>query len=220
MKISFTGVDDTTEVADLVALSNESIFPIEYGILINLGKEGPRYPSATQRQKVLSENLFTAAHLCGASTFEYILYSGLDNSFGQELFQYDRIQVNINARKDDFTSEQVVKVFETLQDFGLKTIFQYYEKSKRLLDLVGSTDVLFDSSRGLGILAENWSDPLPGYSCGYAGGLNPTTTDQFQLFYDMNVDWIDMESGVRTDNKFDVAKAREVVNWFNNIHTK
>lgn len=77
----------------------------------------------------------------------------------------------------------------------------------------GRASVLFDPSGGRGIEAFRWPSPPIGCHLGYAGGIKP---DQIvDTLKEIGVVdspfWIDMESGVRTDDKFDLAKVRQVL---------
>jgi phosphoribosylanthranilate isomerase len=97
-------------------------------------------------------------------------------------------------------------------------IIQYGHDKKSLLPLlehIPNHAVLFDESAGRGISPESWDKPLPGHVCGYAGGINPSNV---QAHIDMiakvapgYTTWIDMETGVRTDDAFDLAKVRRVL---------
>ncbi len=76
--------------------------------------------------------------------------------------------------------------------------------------------VLFDESGGLGVAPRAWPRPLAGLRCGYAGGIAPAnvrhvlSTLQSLLPPDCTI-WIDMESGVRSDDRFDLAKAGQLI---------
>ena len=53
------------------------------------------------------------------------------------------------------------------------------------------------------------------FKVGYAGGLNPDNIEETleKLFNDENVGdfWVDMETGCRTDEKFDLGKVVKVL---------
>lgn len=77
-------------------------------------------------------------------------------------------------------------------------------------------DVVFlhDASAGHGIATERWLPPIGEY-CGYAGGLRPETLQEsLELLATATEDtpiWIDMQSGVRTDERLDLDKVRQVL---------
>ena len=93
---------------------------------------------------------------------------------------------------------------------------------ERFLRERGPTDaprvhVLLDESRGKGLAPASWSIPtqyagLPVY-VGFAGGIGPANTQDVlnQVRALMRPYWIDMETSVRTDNAFDVAKVEAVL---------
>jgi phosphoribosylanthranilate isomerase len=73
---------------------------------------------------------------------------------------------------------------------------------------------LLDSSGGRGIDTPLKVRPSSG-KVGYAGGFNPDNVGEKLSFLLQNVRmgefWIDMESGVRTDDWFDTNKVRQVL---------
>lgn len=92
-------------------------------------------------------------------------------------------------------------------------LFNYtMEEHKHRLS-IGSFSVLLDASGGRGI--DTPIEVLKGnYKVGYAGGMNPDNVGEKLSYLMENVDgdfWIDMESGVRTDDWFDLDKVRKVL---------
>ena len=87
------------------------------------------------------------------------------------------------------------------------------EKSNVMSDLPTLT-VLHDASGGRGI-AGNFDKPLPNLDMpGFAGGITTeNVADKINSIMDYNLDcfWIDMESGVRTYDKFDLDKVEAVL---------
>jgi hypothetical protein len=84
-----------------------------------------------------------------------------------------------------------------------------------LLSGVPNHEILFDASAGRGQLPSSWSAPLPGITCGYAGGLGPDNIAAELPRIDRAAAgqpyWIDMESRLREDGKFSISKARKVL---------
>jgi phosphoribosylanthranilate isomerase len=74
-----------------------------------------------------------------------------------------------------------------------------------------SVDWLFDASSGRGIAPAAWP-AHPGRRVGYAGGIKPDNVlDVIRAGVGAaGPYWIDMESGVRTDDRFDLTKCRQV----------
>lgn len=109
---------------------------------------------------------------------------------------------------------------------GPDIILQHQELTapviERFLRELGPKDaprvhVLLDESRGKGLAPASWSIPtqyagLPVY-VGFAGGIGPANTQDVlnQVRALMRPYWIDMETSVRTDNAFDVAKVEAVL---------
>lgn len=236
--VSFTGIDDiassfmekiiaTYRRASLAGLATE------WGILIHPEKTGEaRCPTYfTQRQ--IAEQLPTAAHLCGKIVFENLLTPLLRRQQLMQLRHFARVQININARQRDFTTDQVKMIYSILQNEDYPIILQYHEDSASDIDAWLSTQVsghsrkihiLNDASRGKGISPENWSTAYPGMINGYAGGLNPVNVvdelDKIEKFVpNGNSFWIDMESGIREGNRFSYDKVDQVVTAILNRYT-
>jgi phosphoribosylanthranilate isomerase len=97
-------------------------------------------------------------------------------------------------------------------------ILQYGLDQKSLLPLfedIPNHALLFDESTGRGIGPGRLSAPVAGHFCGYAGGINPGNVKrvlgEIAAVAAGQTTWIDMESGVRTDDRFDLKKVRMVL---------
>lgn len=230
--VSITGADDNVDPAKLPALSLK--YPLaEWAILYLYEKEGaPRYPTALWRSRFLAENLpRTAAHLCGTGVFRALLDASQAPPLLAELSRFHRIQININAVREEFTPTEVRSVYDGLLRAGMHLILQYHAGTSQLIDeyistLDGSTrlrvDVLFDQSKGKGASPDSWPAPLEAAHgatlCGYAGGLGPNNlATELQAISAAVEDprtefWVDMETGVRSgDNDFDISKAERAL---------
>lgn len=220
---SLTGAEDSVDPADLAALSERFPF-VEWALLAHFEREGEgRNPSGAWRERFLDAingRGRSALHLCGKLAFERLLREGP----WPELSRYDRIQANINARGADFSASDTLKVWEALSALGPRLIIQAHEGSERLARAFLSTPagagcaVLFDESRGRGQLPSLWRSRWPGVACGYAGGLGPEALPallpeiaQAASEADGPPCWIDMESALRTDGRFDLSKAQRVL---------
>lgn len=146
-----------------------------------------------------------------------------DPNLIDELRFYDRVQVNINARRTTFSAQEVIEIYRTLKNEGIPFIAQYHEDSSALTDEYlkenNGIQLLFDDSKGRGQSPDSWpklktaqGTPL---FCGYAGGINPSNiAEQLPLIEEAAAGhpyWIDMETGVRTHNQFDLEKATSVL---------
>lgn len=230
--VSLAGADDQVAPEALAGLSARHPFA-EWAILYFPEKEGtPRNPSGGWREQFLALKLpYTAAHLCGTKVFRDLLNAETAPSLIADLSRYRRIQLNINARRPEFTDEEVLAIYRTLHQAGLRLILQHHAASERVieeflydLDEAGMkrVDILFDASKGTGQRPDAWPAPHRfNLFCGYAGGLGPevleaelpkikTAVAQAQSRRDLPY-WIDMESGIRTDNVFDLEKAEQVL---------
>jgi hypothetical protein len=225
--VSLTGADDEVSPDALFALQQR--FPaVEWALLYFPEKEGqPRNPTAAWRSQFLDvcAGAHTALHLCGTQVFRGIL-SGV---IPEEFSRYGRLQLNINARRQEFTDLEVLAVYTALLEAGHRLILQSHEATEQLIveflqglrasQYIERIDVLFDASRGKGQQPEAWpvGHQFPAVTrCGYAGGLAPDNVaknltkiqeDRAQF----GPYWLDMESGVRTDNLFDLHKVEQVL---------
>ncbi len=231
--ISITGADDNTSITQLVELNKK--FPYaEWGILYFPEKEGAkRNPTQTWRKEFLAQipKDKTAIHLCGEDVFNQILASDFDSSeLKIELSKFGRIQLNINARKlkNLFTDEQIATIYEKLLANDLHIIAQYNHISENAIKKFITNnkvdynyfDILLDSSLGKGVSPETWSVPEGlgnEVTLGFAGGLNPENIyGNYQKINPItkNKYWLDLESGARTDNEFDLVKAESILSQF------
>ena len=88
---------------------------------------------------------------------------------------------------------------------GTEALLECY---KHLPNVVGFQD----ASGGHGIATEEWMLPET-TPFGYAGGINPENV--IDVVEDLNIIceedfWIDMETGIRTDDRFDITKCEEI----------
>jgi hypothetical protein len=221
-RISLTGADDKTSLAALAQLGEQYPF-VEWALLYVPHNEGaPRNPTQRWRQAFFDARLsgYSAVHLCGRLAFEQLL----EGTLPAELLEADRLQLNINARKADFSDAEVLAVFNTALGLGPDVILQYHEGTagliQRFLREIPLADkarvhVLLDDSRGTGQVLGVARAPveLNGAYCGFAGGLGPDNIASVLSALEATGThyWADMESGIRTDNEFDLAKVRQVL---------
>lgn len=203
--ITFTGADDQTNLDDMVLLSYR--YPLEFGILISTKKMGKaRYPSMKFFEKLSTRqtHLNLSLHVCGDLS-EEISNTGnsktIENIFN--LIKFKRMQINIgnNANKKN--------IFDFSRKIKVNTILQTREEfpSDRRFEW------LYDCSGGKGVEPNKWANhPGDGWFVGYAGGLNPKNVAAIvsNLHRSEQDYWIDMETGIRTDDEFDITKCKEV----------
>lgn len=195
--VTFTGADDETDVYGMIALSEQ--YPVEWGILLSRSRQGedPRYPRDPSR--FLGCRLRLAAHLCGAYSREI-----MDGDFTRLPFllrSFGRVQVN-------HASPACGQVADLQSRLGRPCIVQ--ARGLRAFPTRGGVEWLFDTSGGRGVAPASWPRH-PGYLVGYAGGIGPENVRDVIAAIDASGPyWIDMESGVRTDDRFDLARCRRV----------
>lgn len=229
--ITFTGVDSKTDIDRLVEIQQE--YPIvEFGILASKhwNENGPRYLNPSLIRKFYDKKLNLALHLCGsiASDAAEGLWVEVDNLIDRNLEIFKRIQLNI-AKRDDkpnycwasiFSGQEIIiQQKDTVNDSILKNTvekWKEYEWNKCTLS------VLIDGSGGQGIDTGIQLYPYDG-CVGYAGGFNPENCAEKLTYLYENVSgdfWIDMESGVRTDDYFDLDKVVSVLETCKSIIEK
>jgi hypothetical protein len=220
--VSLTGPDDRTDMRALAELGARFSF-VEWALLYVPHNEGaPRNPTRAWREAFFDSAApgSRAVHLCGSLAFEELLAARLP----AEVLRANRLQLNVNARRRDFSDEQVLDIYRRALDLGPDIILQRHADTAVLADRFVAglpaadkprVHVLLDDSRGGGKAPDTWQRPstLDGVECGYAGGIGPqnVVTVLESVNGDTHPYWIDMESGVRTDNEFDLAKAQAVL---------
>ena len=223
-RVTVTGADQWTDIPSMVELSREFPF-IEWGILFSAKHQGvsPRYPAEKWLQElrhtVQKTPLRLSAHLCGRWVRDIVIDGRL--TFKEQrrdlwpLFQ--RMQLNFHAEPHKRHAEFGKRLEEASEK---EIIFQLDGPNNTLWPhaqgIIGSRAVpLFDRSGGAGELPDRWPKAFELVYCGYAGGLGPDNlTSQLGLIEAASGKeriWIDMETRVRTDEKFDLAKVRRAV---------
>jgi phosphoribosylanthranilate isomerase len=177
----------------------------------------PRFPTRGWIENFAqsAKGLHTAMHLCEQGLLDFI--AGKKETL--DLMQgFRRIQLNLKfgAVEGRYDPADLAARARSLPQHQF--IVQYTQEKRAVLDLfknVPNHAVLFDASAGRGISPDRWDAPLQGHFCGYAGGLNPDNVrgniEAIEKVAPDYTTWIDMESGVRTDDVFDLAKVRRVL---------
>lgn len=215
--VAITGADDGVKVDDLNTLQKEYPF-VEWALLYMPERAGEkRFPSA-QWLKDFSANYkgaHKAMHLCGSAFLDFAAGKPevLDVMKG-----FKRIQLNLEFGNagDKCDLQKLLEQIKAHPEHEF--VIQYTDKRKNLLpalEKIQNHALLFDGSAGAGVLPGSWPAPLSGHFCGYAGGLKPENIkDNIEKIAAAAGDyttWIDMESGVRTDDNFDLGKVRQVL---------
>jgi phosphoribosylanthranilate isomerase len=214
---SLTGADDAVDIADLSALAADFPF-VETAILLMPERMGqPRFPTAPWIRDFAAQYTgeHRAMHLCGEGLFGFLA----DDPAVLGLMRgFQRIQLNLTFADAGTRITPEALAAHARKYAAHQFIIQYGPQHGHYLPHfadVKNHALLFDDSAGRGIAPDRWPAPLPGHFCGYAGGLNPENLDRhLDLINDAAGDtlvWIDMESGIRTDDRYDIAKCRRVL---------
>lgn len=221
--VTLTGVDESTDVWKLLDLSEEFPF-VEFGVLYSESQQGSggRYPSFDFIHDLLrdTENskVNLALHICGSAVDKWIgLGSITPGNVHWFASRFDRIQLNFNVQRKQIDFETLnirMRQYDKLVHTNIIT--QHNESNKGVWRLIDAPNhhVLFDASGGRGIETNEWPKPIPTKVCGYAGGLGPDNIiEQYDAIEKVaNLpSWIDMEGKLRTDDKFDLEKCRQVL---------
>lgn len=214
--ITFTGIDDSTEVTKLQAIQRMYPF-VEFGVLLSRERTGsdPRFPSVSTIIALKDAGLNLSLHLCGSLAKEAVRgdFSGTNYMLGPYKDLFGRVQLNISPYKDnpdslDFENPSWVKEL-IIQQKGPDDCGLFLRSLPRR-----GTSVLLDASGGKGI--DTPIRILKGREkVGYAGGISHENVRKKLLKIKNSKDvgpfWMDMESGVRTDNRFDIFKVLAVL---------
>lgn len=202
--VTFTGLDANTNLEGALGLSQK--YPIEWGILFGgrLGKN--RYPHPETVQTFYGIGLNLAFHLCGPILNGMI---GKDVSlqipdYGIDFEECRRVQVN--ALKYDL---------KRMGEFSARIHRPVIIQSRGGFPgelLPWGVYPLFDESGGKGKMVSGFPPQGIHEHVGYAGGINPENVkDVFeQAALSAYTFWLDMESGVRTDDWLDLEKCARV----------
>jgi len=228
--VTITGIDLYTPRNSLRGLQREFPF-VEWGVLLSksktpLGGEAGgenRYPSADWIEALENYNLNLSGHLCGAWARD-VAAGG--NLFVREKpnwpMLFNRMQLNVSHVLNDLDAHNIRAGIASIK--GPRIIVQVGRNGmwQHLLDpIINRIDILFDCSGGRGVLPEHWPYPVKTANhqrillsnCGYAGGLNPDNLKaQLEAIAKVSEGqpvWIDVESGVRTDDVLDLNKVED-----------
>lgn len=225
-KVTFTGADDATSIDELIDFWQEYPF-IEWGILIGT-HQGGRFPTldwirrlADQSLRKTGNALPLALHVCGNYLRDIAKgNTSLANDLGMAVRAFRRVQLNWHGEPFPASAaENVFHAFCNMTDewWEPQIIFQLDGRNDELFKPCSrrfAVAGLFDRSHGAGVVPTAWPKARPEIQCGWAGGLGPdnlaTEIPKISERAWPDVDWwIDMETKVRTDEKFDLSLVRE-----------
>jgi hypothetical protein len=219
-RITISGADDDVDPFELVKLSREFPF-VEWGVLVSKRPGRPRYPMPNWLWSLsgafLKEDVppWLSAHLCGAAAREFC--EGEQRWVRSLPSTVTRVQINGckpwpmpagELRVAMRNRSDIELIVQLKQAADMNTSFLFADA---LPDLrIGA---LLDPSGGRGLEITDWPRPPRGLHLGYAGGIKPPTIEPVISAIGVRLEpyWLDMESGVRTDDRFDLELVREVL---------
>lgn len=214
-RVTITGADDTILPEALLDLAGAFPF-VEWGILFSPKRQGsPRYPSpdwvgrlcdaVAEYEITDGEEIGLSAHLCGGWVRDWIAGNpSWLNQYAGDADYFQRVQLNFHGEPAMWTGAVDAEERQVIvQADGVN------------VPPAGMVP-LFDVSGGKGALPLLWPKALPGLYCGYAGGLGPDNVvaqvnGPIADAAGAGRVWIDMETRVRTDERFDLRKVRQVL---------
>lgn len=229
--VTITGIDCHTSLTEVVSLARRHPFS-EFGLLVSESAAGKKMRYMDFELVKFAQKLFAkhdvnyAIHVCGKLSKD--LLAGDGRVFDMLEPVSGRVQINANIKhikkvdipalalslNKHLAGRQVIvqqNNAESLQFFKL------LDAETKKLELKGGPEVvtLFDASGGRGLLINSFPRPYDNY-CGYAGGLCPENVEDTILKLEAmepadKCFYIDMESGVRTDDILDLNKVEEVL---------
>ena len=211
VRLTFTGVDARTDLDAVIGIGRRNPH-VEFAVLVGsrTGQTGQnRYPDLGVvkdfRRRAVAAGVKCAIHLCGCYSravmkkqWEAPLYVSKG---------FDRIQVN--ASRYDMTAVEEFK--RRYVGIGVTVIVQC--RTRHMDKRFPGIAFLHDESGGRGIDGiKHW--PLRQRYGGFAGGLGAANIREAVGYVRMTAltgSWLDMETGVRTDDWFDLAKVEDVI---------
>lgn len=210
-RVTITGADDAVDPKALYDLSREFEF-VEWGLLFSWSRMGtPRYPSDEWRKRfsvpLVGWRPKSALHLCGDPARQAL--AGNEN--WPDVWHYDRVQLN-------GFSKYRLPFLRCAQAWPKNEVILQCQSDDALLHAIElakldrNVSALWDTSGGRGEVIRRFPC-REGIAMGYAGGLGPDNLIERlgHLHQNTHAAWIDMESGVRTDDSFDLTKVRRVL---------
>lgn len=216
--VTITGADDWVDPDELLEIGKAYPF-VEWGILFSKARSGTRrYPSQGWKlalyRRAWTAEAKLSAHLCGSQAKDMMQGRGLDVPIG--LFQ--RVQIN---------GFELATSQDMILDPGFDEMILQAGSHESLPEMARfvqqrpeqKMSVLIDASAGKGVRPSSWPRPPIGAKFGFAGGIDPDNVkDVLRQLRHFKPTWIDMESGVRTNDAFDLDKVRRVLDQVKDFH--
>mgnify|MGYP000887107737 CR=1 FL=1 len=213
-RVTFTGPDIHTDVNELKVIQNDYPF-VEWGILISGNPNIKRHPPKEFIESLKDTGLNLSLHLCAKYSSDIMKKGIIEIPY--EFFS--RYQINFNFK----FSKHNIEYYEQLTNkYKNKDFILQYNRSNEpyVKDIIhkynmSNTNILFDASGGRGTEISSIEKPFFSIYTGYSGGIYPDNVidicNKINDYKNYDNVWIDMESGVRTDDIFDLGKVRDVL---------
>lgn len=221
MKVTITGVDERTDINELVRLKEKYEF-LEFGVLMSKNNTGTnennRYPSFEYIDKLLNAGIPLSGHICGKLARDFMKTGNFDDIreflTTERIKGFDRFQFNIRGF-DGYTLFHVPEDIKIIIQVSDCKSYNYFYSMNERIDNEGRVSALMDSSGGTGKLG--FFDVIANEDeyVGYAGGISIDNISYILGYIygrnECNKDyWIDMESSVRTEDWLDISKVEKI----------
>jgi phosphoribosylanthranilate isomerase len=226
--VTITGIDDEVPLQWVEDFSVQYRDKIEFGVLFSRKRKGsPRYPSPNWLCEFLERfadsdapGMFSA-HMCGEMsdkmTATWVNPFSARDAFGTPAFDvvFDRVQLNGFSDGSQDTS-QINTIASIFKNTGIILPIPSEKTLERCrTNFLENVYFMHDRSRGRGIKQDTWPEAgLPGF-VGYAGGIDHTNIKSVAGTLSARPEdrdyWLDLETGVRTDDRFDRKKAEKIM---------
>lgn len=218
--ITFTGIDERTDIDRVKKISEQHPY-VEWGLLLSYHwwENGNRYPNPKLLERLEHRGLNLSAHFCGGMARDIAIgeTKRMHETINYQFDIFRRCQLNIDA-SSMYRALRTMRVFDrTLNEVilqmnsreSLESFLHYMEEP------TPHVAYLIDGSGGRGIEKNIEIYDKQDIHVGYAGGINPKNVGEklSQLLEHRSYGrfWIDMESGVRTDDRLDLDKVERVL---------
>lgn len=220
-KVTFTGVDERTDLSRLAVLQENYPFA-EFGVLLSYDwqENGCRFPSPEFLNNLKDMQLKLSAHFCGQLAIDIVRGKmfKVNELLGGCAKIFRRCQLNIKA-EGMFTElrrlQPIPYIREAIIQMHTPELCQRFLSGER----PNNVAYLLDASGGTGVDTPIQIITSPGVHIGYAGGIGTENVEEklrTLLEYDsQECFWIDMETRVRTVDSqgewFDLDKVEKVL---------
>lgn len=230
MWITCTGVDATTPLNELSALSRDFPF-VEWGVLQRTGPHGAkhrRYPPLAAL-RCIADHLHThglraALHLCGGLVRTFLAQASLGQwpeGWAPTVAAFGRIQLNARLSAEHIAAVQALAGLQAQARAGAgdvaRLIVQWNPHNQGYWSALAGPQplaegvahlpaCLVDASGGRGLLPQEWParTALPPTAIGYAGGLSaerlPAQWPHLMQAAGGLPDWLDLETSLRDEH--------------------